>query len=416
MMAQAGFSQNLTLTTAYDTLGEQGLTFSVQECESKALFTQADLLPLMQNVLSNCPSVKAVIYAASRNGQSSKDIQALVQNLEQAFPKVKILSFCQLICLGKEFPGQAYPPSSDDLALIMYTSGSTGNPKGVMLTHGNIIAAVGGAVHILDGKLGDTYLAYLPLAHILEFLVESFSMFMGLKIGYGSVRTLTEASMVRGCLGDLKSLKPTLLVGVPMVYETIRKGILGQVQKLSPSQKKMFDYAFQMKWKLIEWGLPEWTHFPVDRAVFKKIQASTGGRLKILISGGAPIPKDSQKFLSVCVAPLVQGYGMTETVGTLAGQDPSHFRALGHVGGPVPNCEVKLVAVPNTAYCSSRNQGEVWVRGPSIMRGYYKRPELTLESFQGDWFKTGDIGEWREDGCLQIIDRKKNLVKLSNGM
>jgi long-subunit acyl-CoA synthetase (AMP-forming) len=156
----------------------------------------------------------------------------------------------------------------------------------------------------------DTLLAYLPLAHVLAFTVEHVCLFWGVSLGYGSPRTLTDAS-VRDCLGDIRELKPSLMVGVPAVWETIRKGVLAKVHAESPTTQKMFNAAFKTKLWLMNKGLP--TKF-LD-VVFNKIKQQTGGRLRFALSGGAPISKETQEFLSVTLCPILQGYGMTETCG-----------------------------------------------------------------------------------------------------
>ncbi|KAJ3196591.1 long-chain fatty acid-CoA ligase [Irineochytrium annulatum] len=404
------FTQSLTITTAYDTLGEEGLSFSLNEGEVTTLFTNGDLLPMVAKIAPLVKTLKNVIYNNEGNATA-------LNTLKTNFPHLRVVSLDELKKIGKENPRDHVKPKPDDIACIMYTSGSTGNPKGVMLAHSNIVAAIGGArLVILDQLTAEEYyLAYLPLAHVLEFTVELICLHEGVGIGYGSVRTLTDAS-VRNCKGDIRELRPTLMAGVPAVWEGIRKGVMTKLRDASPIQRRIFDFAFELKWALVQAGLPT---FFLDRIVFDKIKEQTGGRLKFALSGGAPIPRSTQKFLSVCVCPLVNGYGMTESVAILAIQNIDQFARLGVVGPPVPSGEVMLVDVPDTSYSSKnrpRPQGEVWIRGPTVMKGYYKQPEVTKETLSEDgWLMTGDIGEWQPDGNLAIIDRKKNLVKLSNG-
>ncbi|KAJ1553265.1 long-chain fatty acid-CoA ligase [Cladochytrium tenue] len=409
LLANGAFTQSLTITTAYDTLGEDGLAYSLNECEISIMFTNADLLPMVPKVARRVATLTTVVY----NGKPSEEVLAAVA---RDAPGIKLLTLAELKALGDQNPVDICPPSPSDLACIMYTSGTTGDPKGVMLEHGNIVAAVAGTLDLLSFiNKEEVYLAYLPLAHILEYVVESACLFLGVALGYGSVRTLTDTNL-RHCQGDIKELRPTLMAGVPAVWEIIRKGILARLKEASPLQRRVFHLATKLKWGLMNWGLP--TGF-LDAIVFNKIKNQTGGRLKFALSGGAPLPQSSQRFLSVCVCPLVNGYGMTECCAVVAVQGTNLFTRLGIVGPPAPCLEMKLVDVADTDY-SSRNkprpQGEVWVRGPSVMRGYYKQPQLTSEVLTEDgWLKTGDIGEWHPDNCLSIIDRKKNLVKLSNG-
>ncbi|KAI8923411.1 hypothetical protein BC831DRAFT_403765 [Entophlyctis helioformis] len=413
LVAQGCYSQNMLITTAYDTLGEEGLSYSLNEGEVTTLFTQADLLPMVKKIGGLVPTLKNIIY----NGKASEEA---VNAVKAAHPHLNLITLEDLRTLGAKNPVAPVPPSPEDLCCIMYTSGSTGTPKGVMLKHRNIVAAVASAERIygkvFDGN--DYYLAYLPLAHVLEFTVENFAMFHGFSIGYGSPRTLSDSS-VRNCKGDIRELSPTLLCGVPAVWETIRKGVMSKVNELKPSKRAVFDFAFNLKWSLINMGL---SGKFIDNLVFKAVQQQTGGRIKMALSGGAPMPAETQKFMTVCVCTIVQGYGMTETCGTLAIQTPEDVGATGVVGAPFPCGPIKLVSVPDTAYTPYPTEpgvnprGEIWATGGAIMAGYFKQPQATAEALTADgWLMTGDIGEWLPDGSLAIIDRKKNLVKLSNG-
>nr|KAJ3411433.1 long-chain fatty acid-CoA ligase [Polyrhizophydium stewartii] len=414
LMAHACYSQSMYITTAYDTLGEEGLTFSLNECEIATLFTQADLLPMVKKIGGAVPTLKNIIYT----GKATDD---QINALKAAHPHLTVHSLEEVRQLGARNPVEPIPPKPEDLCCIMYTSGSTGNPKGVMLTHAAILGVVAAAELIFGPYLGDNddvMLAFLPLAHVLEFALEHVSMYLGMAIGYGGVRTLTDSS-VRNCKGDIRELRPTFMAGVPAVWETIRKGVMAKLNEAKSTQRAIFDMAFNLKWFLLQMGMP--TGF-LDAVVFKAVQQQTGGRLKLILSGGAPLPPESHKFITVCVCPLVQGYGLTETCGPLSVQTMMEIGTVGTVGAPLPSVELKLVAVEETAYTpfpddpNVNPRGEVWARGSSIMSGYYKQPQLTAEVLTDDgWFKTGDIGEWMPDGALRIIDRKKNLVKLSNG-
>ncbi|KAJ1542506.1 long-chain fatty acid-CoA ligase [Cladochytrium tenue] len=411
LLAHGAYSQSITITTAYDTLGADGLAFSLNECGVTTLFTNPGLLQLVPSVAARVPSLTTVIYSGAAAAADHAAVAAEA-------PHIRLVSLEELRRMGDENPVDITPPQPSDLACIMYTSGSTGTPKGVMMEHGNMVAAVAGTVDLLGFLTkDDVYLAYLPLAHSLEFAVENACLFFGISIGYGSVRTLTDASM-RNCVGDIKELRPTLMAGVPAVWEIIRKGILTQVQKAPPMQRAIFALAVRTKWALMSAGLPTYL---LDLLVFNRIKAQTGGRLRFGFSGGAPLPRTSQQFLSTCVCPVVSGYGLTETCAIVAVQLTDTFTRLGIVGPPVPSVEIKLVDIPEMGYVTAadrarRPQGEVYIRGPSVMRGYFGRPDLTAETVTPDgWLITGDVGEWHPDGCLSIIDRRKNLVKLSNG-
>ena len=233
-------------------------------------------------------------------------------------------------------------------------------------------------------------------------------------MGYGNPRTLSDIS-VRNCKGDIREFKPTILVGVPAVWEQVRKGIIAKVNSSGPVVKNLFWSALAAKSFLMSNGLPG--SGVLDAVVFKKIKDATGGRLKICMNGGGPISKDTQRFLSYAIAPMLSGYGLTETTAMGALTDPLHWTdsALGDMPSSI---EIKLVDFPDAGYYATNNppQGEIWIRGPSVIESYYENEAETKEAVTSDgWFKTGDIGEWDSNWHLRLIDRKKNLVKTLNG-
>ena len=233
-------------------------------------------------------------------------------------------------------------------------------------------------------------------------------------MGYGNPRTLSDTT-VRNCKGDIREFKPTILVGVPAVWEQVRKGIVAKVNSSSPIVKNLFWSALSAKSFLMSNGLPGSS--VLDAVVFKKIKDATGGRLKICLNGGGPIAKDTQRFISFAIAPMLSGYGLTETTAMGAITDPMHWtdNALGDMPSSV---EIKLVDYPDAGYYTTNKppQGEIWMRGPTIIESYYENEEETKAAITSDgWFKTGDIGEWDSNWHLRLIDRKKNLVKTLNG-
>ncbi|KAJ1979893.1 long-chain fatty acid-CoA ligase [Dimargaris xerosporica] len=403
------FRQALPICTAYDSLGEEGLSHALNECEVECTLTKANLLEMLLKIHSRTPKLRHIVYF----GRVTDKVQQVLDRFAEEAPHVQLHSWDAMLARGQQTPSDPTPPSPEDTACIMYTSGSTGTPKGVIMTHGNLVAAMAGGIKVLARffEPGDVFLAYLPLAHVLEMIAEHVVLYIGVKMGFGSPRTLTNQS-VRKCQGDLCALRPTLMVGVPQVWDTIRKGVLSTVAKSGAVVQSIFNMAFEAKWFLMKYSLPTGL---LDQLVFRKVQEQTGGRLRYVLSGGAGISADSQKFLSVTLCPVIQGYGMTENGGIVTLMDPGCF-GLKTVGPPLPSTEVKLVAVEDTEYTGANGKGEIWVRGPALTKGYYKQEELTKESYTEDgWFKSGDIGEWQPDGQLAIIDRKKNLVKLAHG-
>lgn len=233
-------------------------------------------------------------------------------------------------------------------------------------------------------------------------------------MGYGTIRTLSDTS-VRNCKGDIRELKPTILVGVPQVWETVKKGIVSKVEAGGAITQKLFWGAMAAKSFLLGSGLPG--AGLLDAVVFNKVKDATGGRLRICLNGGGPIAKETQRFISYAITPMISGYGLTETTAMGAVMDPLAWtdQALGEM----PACiEMKLVDFEDAGYFSTNKppQGEIWIRGGGVTAGYLDMPEETKEAFTDDgWFKTGDIGEFDAKGQIRIIDRKKNLVKTLAG-
>lgn len=234
-------------------------------------------------------------------------------------------------------------------------------------------------------------------------------------MGYGNPKTLSDNS-VKNCKGDIAEFRPSVLVGVPAVWEMVKKGVVAKVNAGSPIVKNVFWGALWAKNQLLHYGLPG--AGLLDTLVFNKVKAATGGKLRICMNGGGPISKDTQRFISMAITPMISGYGLTETTAMGAIMDPMAWTddAIGDIPGSI---EVKLVDFEDAGYFSTNKpnpQGEIWIRGVSVTEGYYDNEKETAEAITSDgWFKTGDIGEWDKNGHLKIIDRKKNLVKTLNG-
>ncbi|KAL2856551.1 hypothetical protein BJY01DRAFT_231202 [Aspergillus pseudoustus] len=410
-MSHAAASQSLTIVTAYDTLGEEGLAHSLVQTESSAIFLDPALINSLANILDQAKTIKHVIY------NSAEDVkQEDLDRLKKEHEHVNIISFEDLRKSGEETPVEPVPPAPEDVCCIMYTSGSTGPPKGVPLTHANVVAAMAG-INVIIGPYitpSDALLTYLPQSHILEYIFENLCMFWGGTMGYGNPRTLSDASM-KNCKGDIREFKPTILVGVPAVWESVKKGVLNNLNKNSALVKSLFWGAMSLKGFLMSTGLPG-TYF-LDNVIFKKLKEATGGRLRVMMNGGGPVSKETQRFLSMAIAPMIGGYGLTETAAMGALNDPGAWNP--NILGEPPACiEVKLVDFPDAGYFTKNTppQGEVWIRGGSVTTHYFKNEEETKNAYAADgWFMTGDIGEFDKNGHLRVIDRKKNLVKTLNG-
>jgi long-chain acyl-CoA synthetase len=291
-------------------------------------------------------------------------------------------------------------------------------PKGVMLTHAALTASVGSIEKYFDVygfsiTSADVFMSYLPLAHVFDFFAECLFLFLGAKIGYyrGDQKTLVD---------DIGELKPTFFVGVPRVFERIYKRVDGMVQEGSPIKKMLFNFFFDQKKQALRKGAKfDQASFLGDQLVFSKIKARLGGRVRVICSGGAPLPNHIEEWLKVTMCcPVVQGYGLTETCAASCLAIPDRTDQLGSVGPPLFSLETKLDPVPDMGYDgTAEGGGEICFRGPSVMKGYYQNPELTAEVLEADtgWFHTGDIGRIVHGGCIKIVDRKKQLFKLSQG-
>jgi len=293
----------------------------------------------------------------------------------------------------------------DDLATLIYTSGTTGDPKGVMLSHGTITSNVAAAAKVFP-VFGpdDVALSFLPLCHIFERMAGHYLMLSrGVTIAY--------AESVEAVPANMAEIRPTVMFSVPRLYEKMYDRIREKVAADSAPRQRLFRWAFAV-------GLREFRHRvektrpPVglrlqhalaDRLVFGKIKRRVGGRLRVFVSGGAPLNRDIAEFFGAAGLLILEGYGLTETSPVITVNRPDDFRP-GTVGPPVDGVEVKIAA-----------DGEILTRGPHVMRGYFNKPEATAEAIDREgWFHTGDIGRL-EDGFLTITDRKKDIIVTSGG-
>ncbi|NNF13046.1 MAG: long-chain fatty acid--CoA ligase [Gemmatimonadetes bacterium] len=298
------------------------------------------------------------------------------------------------------FRADALGAQPHDVATVLYTSGTTGQPKGVMLTHNNVASNVRASCMILPIGNADNTFSFLPLSHILQRMVDYLFFWTGCTIGYPrSLETL---------IVDLKKLEPTVVVSVPRIYEKIYNGVMAA----EGLKKRLIEWAAGVADRVADLrldgkeasGLLALKYSVADKLVFSKVKTAVGGRLRFFVSGGGPLAPSLNRFFYSIGLTILEGYGLTETSPVTNVNTVENFR-IGSVGKPIPSTEVKIA-----------EDGEILIRGPQVMKGYYKKPELTAEVIDAEgWFATGDIGEIDADGFLSITDRKKDIIVTAGG-
>lgn len=290
------------------------------------------------------------------------------------------------------------------LASIIYTSGTTGEPKGVMLTHTNFSSNVTDSTRDLELKPGvDLAVSFLPLAHVYGRTLDYVLIFGGCPLAYVPlIETVAQA---------LVEVKPTILGAVPRFFEKIYARLMEQGTKSTGAKRKIFHWSMKLTQKIAPWRCGEasaslskklqWVI--ADKLVYSKVRAATGGHLRVVLSGGAPLSRDLAQFFWAIGIPIYQGYGLTETSPVLTSTYPEN--RLGSSGRPIANVQIRIA-----------DDGEILAKGPCVMQGYYKAPEATREVLSEDgWFRTGDIGYLDKDNYVYITDRKKDLLKTAAG-
>ncbi|KAE8727231.1 Long chain acyl-CoA synthetase 5 [Hibiscus syriacus] len=401
-------SQAVTYVPLYDSLGANAVEFIVNHAEVKIAFVQENKLPSILSCLPACCSyLKTIVSFANVSTTQKKEAE------ERGVSVFSWKEFSELGSLDCELP----PKQKTDICTIMYTSGTTGEPKGVILTNRAIVTevlSIDQLIEITDKPCSeeDTYFSFLPLAHVYDQMMESYFIKRGSSIGFwqGDVRYLMD---------DLQELKPTAFCAVPRVYDRIYTGIVNKIASGGLLRNKLFQYAYNYKLRNMENGFPHDKASPLmDKLVFEKVRQALGGKVHIMLSGAAPLPRHVEEFLRVsCCSNLSQGYGLTETCGGCYTSLANVMSMIGTVGVPVTTIEARLESVPEMGYdaLSDVPRGEICLRGNTLFSGYYKRQDLTDEVVIDGWFHTGDIGELQPDGTMKIVDRKKNIFKLSQG-
>uniref|UniRef100_A0A8C2G754 Long-chain-fatty-acid--CoA ligase n=1 Tax=Cyprinus carpio TaxID=7962 RepID=A0A8C2G754_CYPCA len=372
----ACYTYSLISVPLYDTLGTEAISY------------------ILDKIVCDVPEkVKLLLDCVSGRQHSVKTL-ILIENFDTDLVSRAQQCGIDIISLrDAEVNKPQIPPQPDDLAIICFTSGTTGNPKGAMLTHSNIVSNVSAFIYVTK----DTHISYLPLAHMFERVVQGVILMHGARIGYfqGDIRILMD---------DLSTLKPTVFPVVPRLLNRMFDKVN------SPLKRRILEFAFRRKENEMKSGIMR------RDSVVVVFSASVGGHVRMMITGAAPISAPVLTFLRAALGcHFYEGYGQTECTAGSTATIPGDWTA-GHVGAPLPCNDIKLVDVAEMNYYAAKGEGEVCVRGPNVFKGYLKDPEKTKEALDEDgWVHTGDIGRWLPNGTLKIVDRKKHIFKLAQG-
>jgi long-chain acyl-CoA synthetase len=393
------FSIGCVTIPVYPTYPPETLAYIVRDSETRTLFVE-DESQLAKAVAAagEMPSLETLVL-----------MRGHAQDRARA-GGLRLLDWEGLRSLGRdaglraEMDTRLAAVKPTDVATIVYTSGTTGAPKGVVQTHGNHLAVADMIAQSSGVREGDVHLLFLPLAHSFARM-ESF---LGIRLGL----TTAFAESIERLPENLREVAPDFICSVPRVFEKVYAKILTGVQAAPPLRQRIFHWALGVGRRVSQLErekrpLPaslRMQHALADRLVFGKLKAALGGRLRFCVSGGAPLAAEIAEFFHAAGILILEGYGLTETCPILASNHPGAFK-FGTVGRPFPGIEVRIA-----------EDGEILARGPNIARGYYRKAEETTAVFQsGGWFHTGDVGEIDAEGFLRITDRKKDLIKTSGG-
>ncbi len=389
-------SLGATNVPIYPTITPQQIEYILKDSGSRLIIvSKPDLLEKILQIKDNLPALQKII--CMDESETKKDYMLKFEDLYQMgkkFDKDHAGYFEN--ALKKVMP--------DDLCGIIYTSGTTGAPKGVMLTHNNLLSNVMAAKQVIRVDETDTLLSFLPLCHSFERMAGHF-----LAICAGA--TIAYAESVETVADNLGEVRPTLMTSVPRLYEKIYGRVIENANAGSSLKQKIFWWAVNTGEKYvnaktkgkISGGL-NFKYNLATKLVFSKLQQRVGGRLRFFVSGGAPLPKEIAEFFYKAGILILEGYGLTETSPVITVNREEQFK-FGSVGPAVPGVEVKIA-----------DDSEILTRGPHVMKGYYKNPEATAESIDKEgWLHTGDIGILDKEGMLYITDRKKNILVTSGG-
>jgi len=393
----AALAFGAVVVPVYSTLTAAQARYIIQDAGARIAFVStAEQLEKLQRIRHELPTLEAIITFDPIAGVSTSIL---------GLDAVAHRGHARLMGewgVGREFRDKAREIRPADLATIIYTSGTTGEPKGVMLSHHNLISNLLSGHTIVPVDENDISLSFLPLSHSFELLVSYVYLAYGV--------TIVFAEAIETIAKDLAMVRPTVMTGVPRVYEKFQVRILERGGALPQPRRTLFHWGVRVavaRARAMEKGGPRGLlaleTAAAERLVFSKIRESVGGRLRCLVSGSAPLPLDVATFFAGIGLPITEGYGLTETSPVVTA-NPMNAPRLGTVGKPIPGVEVKIA-----------DDGEVLVRGPNVMVGYYNKPAETAAVLKDGWFHTGDVGTLDADGYLAITDRKKDLLVTSGG-
>ncbi|GKV40045.1 hypothetical protein SLEP1_g47725 [Rubroshorea leprosula] len=409
MSMEACNAHALYCVPLYDTLGAGAVEFIICHAEVSLAFVEEKKIPELFKTFPNSTKYLRTIVSF---GNIRTEHKEEAENFGLA-----MYSWDEFLQLGESKRFDLPVKKKSDICTIMYTSGTTGDPKGVLISNDSIVTLIAGIRRLLESvneelTVKDVYLSYLPLAHIFDRVIEEFFISQGASIGFwrGDVKLLVE---------DIGVLKPTIFCAVPRVLDRIYSGLKEKISSGGLLKKTLFDIAYSYKFYNMRKGRKHEEASPIcDKIVFSKVKEGLGGRVRLILSGAAPLSTHVEAFLRVVACcHVMQGYGLTESCAGTFVSIPNELAMLGTVGPPVPNVDICLESVPEMGYDALADipRGEICIRGSTLFSGYYKREDLTKEVMVNGWFHTGDIGEWQPDGSMKIIDRKKNIFKLSQG-
>lgn len=424
LVEQASFCQSIVTVPMYDTSQAAQVVYIVGLTSVTSIVVGGlKELKILQAALPECPSLTTVIVMdhAVVNSPPSSDAHSTVSAVRSR--GVAVLSLADVEDAGRRQPVRHSPPSGRDVASFCFTSGTTGEPKGAMILHSNLVSNCGAIKRSGVPILGsDVHLSYLPLPHMFERVVQFSILNAGGSVGFYQGDTLR-------IVEDLVALRPTIFPSVPRLLTRMHDKITMGARDEGGVKAALFDRALTSKIAGLRQG--KLHHALWDRLVMNKVKAKVGlDRVRAIMTGSAPISPHVLDFLRATFGvPVFEGYGQTECTAAATVTAEDDF-ATGHVGGPLPCNEITLFDVPEMGYRSTDTthgtseetriaclgRGEVCFRGPNVFGGYYRQPEKTAEAIDRDgWLHSGDVGLWLPNGSLKLIDRKKNIFKLSQG-